>query len=46
MCDLALFEAPKRKNSETGKVIEFNPRTAVPRIADIEGPAVVAEPLR
>ncbi len=43
---LELFEAPKRKNNKTGKVIEFDPKRAQPRIAEIEGPEVVSEPLQ
>jgi deoxycytidylate deaminase len=43
---LDLFEAPARKNKQTGEAIKFAPKSAVPRLGEIEGPEVVSEPLQ
>jgi deoxycytidylate deaminase len=41
---LDLFEAPARKDS-SGRAIRFAPKTAVPRLNEIEDPEVLSEPL-
>jgi deoxycytidylate deaminase len=40
---LDLFAMPPRKNRDTGKVLSFEPATAVPRIAEIEPVDMLAE---
>jgi deoxycytidylate deaminase len=43
---LDLFEAPERKDKTSGRVRRFNPKTAVPRLDEIEDPEVLSEPLQ
>lgn len=40
---LDLFEMPKRKDSVTGAVVEFDPAAATPRLAEIEPIEMLAE---
>jgi len=42
---LDLFEMPQRKNRDTGAVLQFDPRSALPRLSDIEPAELVPEKL-